>query len=139
MKSFCSCIHCIKVDTTYSIVSKKWNGCLSALVVCQLWTLAEKSSLAVFTTFISHHLNQVLHFLQAANTTELAALWLFSVMLKGLKSLIWVVNICCFQDVCSNLWCQVDSRCSTHLEAAAEGTICGNNKVSMARTLKPWY
>ncbi|WAR00410.1 ATS7-like protein [Mya arenaria] len=31
------------------------------------------------------------------------------------------------QDVCSNLWCRVDSRCSTHLEAAAEGTICGTN------------
>ncbi|XP_060601173.1 A disintegrin and metalloproteinase with thrombospondin motifs 7-like isoform X2 [Ruditapes philippinarum] len=32
------------------------------------------------------------------------------------------------QDVCSNLWCKTDNRCSTHLEAAAEGTICGKDK-----------
>ncbi|XP_053405061.1 A disintegrin and metalloproteinase with thrombospondin motifs 7-like [Mercenaria mercenaria] len=32
------------------------------------------------------------------------------------------------QDVCSNLWCQTNNKCSTHLEAAAEGTICGTNK-----------
>ena len=36
-----------------------------------------------------------------------------------------------FQDVCSNLWCRIDNRCSTHLEAAAEGTICGTNKVTV--------
>ncbi|XP_052279811.1 A disintegrin and metalloproteinase with thrombospondin motifs 7-like isoform X4 [Dreissena polymorpha] len=32
------------------------------------------------------------------------------------------------QDVCTSLWCRTDNRCSTHLEAAAEGTICGTNK-----------
>ncbi|KAL4227652.1 negative regulation of cellular response to hepatocyte growth factor stimulus [Mactra antiquata] len=31
------------------------------------------------------------------------------------------------QDVCANLWCRTDNKCSTHLEAAAEGTICGDN------------
>ncbi|KAL3866276.1 hypothetical protein ACJMK2_043584 [Sinanodonta woodiana] len=31
------------------------------------------------------------------------------------------------RDVCSVLWCRVDNKCTTHLEAAAEGTICDQN------------
>lgn len=32
------------------------------------------------------------------------------------------------EDICNTLWCRVNNRCSTRLEAAAEGTICGKNK-----------
>ncbi|KAL5005515.1 hypothetical protein ScPMuIL_018971 [Solemya velum] len=32
------------------------------------------------------------------------------------------------EDVCATLWCRVDNKCSTKLEPAAEGTICGSNK-----------
>ncbi|XP_062590680.1 A disintegrin and metalloproteinase with thrombospondin motifs 7-like [Saccostrea cucullata] len=32
------------------------------------------------------------------------------------------------EDICSTLWCRMDNKCSTRLEAAAEGTICGPNK-----------
>jgi len=28
------------------------------------------------------------------------------------------------------LWCRVDNKCVTRLEAAAEGTLCGSNEVS---------
>ena len=28
------------------------------------------------------------------------------------------------------LWCRVDNKCVTRLEAAAEGTLCGHNDVS---------
>ncbi|XP_041371036.1 A disintegrin and metalloproteinase with thrombospondin motifs 12-like isoform X2 [Gigantopelta aegis] len=32
------------------------------------------------------------------------------------------------ENVCNTLWCRVDNKCSTKLQAAAEGTICGTNK-----------
>lgn len=32
------------------------------------------------------------------------------------------------EDICNTLWCRVNNRCSTRLEAAAEGTICGKDK-----------
>ncbi|KAK3096440.1 hypothetical protein FSP39_000163 [Pinctada imbricata] len=31
-------------------------------------------------------------------------------------------------DICHTLWCRVNNKCSTKLEAAAEGTICDTNK-----------
>ena len=34
------------------------------------------------------------------------------------------------QDVCRTLWCKVDNKCLTRLEAAAHGTICDENKVT---------
>lgn len=30
-------------------------------------------------------------------------------------------------EICSTLWCQVDNKCMSRLEAAAHGTICGDN------------
>ena len=38
------------------------------------------------------------------------------------------------QDLCSTIWCRVDNKCLTRLEAAAEGTMCGDNKVREAYT-----
>ena len=35
----------------------------------------------------------------------------------------------CFQNICTTLWCQVENKCLTRLEAAAEGTLCGENEV----------
>ncbi|KAJ8299862.1 hypothetical protein KUTeg_022609 [Tegillarca granosa] len=32
------------------------------------------------------------------------------------------------KDVCSTLWCRVNNKCSTKLDAGAEGTICDQNK-----------
>ncbi|XP_074650847.1 A disintegrin and metalloproteinase with thrombospondin motifs 6-like [Tubulanus polymorphus] len=32
------------------------------------------------------------------------------------------------EEVCTTLWCKVDNKCMTRLEAAAEGTICGENR-----------
>lgn len=33
------------------------------------------------------------------------------------------------EDICTTLWCRLDNKCTTRLEAAAEGTICGAHKV----------
>ncbi|KAL8565304.1 hypothetical protein ACOMHN_001202 [Nucella lapillus] len=32
------------------------------------------------------------------------------------------------ENICSTLWCRVNNKCSTKLQPAAEGTICGNNR-----------
>lgn len=32
------------------------------------------------------------------------------------------------EDICTTLWCRLENKCTTRLEAAAEGTICGANK-----------
>ncbi|KAK7115625.1 hypothetical protein V1264_001461 [Littorina saxatilis] len=32
------------------------------------------------------------------------------------------------ENICSTLWCRVDNKCSTKLQPAAEGTICGTNR-----------
>ena len=34
--------------------------------------------------------------------------------------------------VCETLWCQVDTRCVTRMEPAAEGTSCGHHQVGTA-------
>lgn len=33
------------------------------------------------------------------------------------------------EDICTTLWCRLENKCTTRLEAAAEGTICGAHKV----------
>ncbi|KAK2146183.1 hypothetical protein LSH36_626g04010 [Paralvinella palmiformis] len=40
-------------------------------------------------------------------------------------------------NVCKTLWCKVDSKCLTRLEAAAEGTICDTNKWCYAGNCVP--
>ncbi|ESP00494.1 hypothetical protein LOTGIDRAFT_112417, partial [Lottia gigantea] len=32
------------------------------------------------------------------------------------------------ENICNTLWCRVNNKCSTKLQAAAEGTICGDNR-----------
>ena len=38
--------------------------------------------------------------------------------------------------MCTTLWCRVNKRCLTRLEAAAEGTKCGDNLVNKKSLLQ---
>ena len=44
----------------------------------------------------------------------------------------WLKSLTCLsQNMCSYLWCHVNKTCTTKRESAAEGTICGSNKVKI--------
>jgi len=42
------------------------------------------------------------------------------------------VDYVMWQDPCTTVWCRVDKKCLTRLEAAAAGTLCGTDEVTLS-------